>query len=331
MKISFYETQSWEEAYLKEKLANFELNFHQLSEKLKSNDADVLCNFIGMHVNQDVMKSFPNLKYITTRSTGFDHIDVKACQEKGILVSNVPTYGENTVAEFTFTLMLALTRKLYPSIKRVKEQGLFSYEGLSGVDLMGKTLGVVGAGHIGIYVIKIAKGFGMNVLAYDPYPKKELAEEHGFEYRELDDLLQNSDIVTLHVPYMPVTHHLINNERLQKIKKGAILINTSRGGLIDTSSLIGALRSGQLSAAGLDVLEEEGFVQEEVSLLMTGHPNEAQLKIALADHELMQMDNVIVTPHNAFNTKEAAIRILDTTIKNIQAFVQEKPINLVKV
>ena len=192
-------------------------------------------------------------------------------------------------------------------------------------------MGVVGSGHIGIYAIKIAKGFGMKVLAYDPFPRKELAEQYGFEYADLDTLLQNSDVVTLHVPYMPATHHLINEQRLEKIKKGAMLINTARGGLVDTEALVKALRSGQLGSAGLDVLEEEGFIKDERDLLYSGHPNESLLKTVLADHELMQMENVIITPHNAFNTKEAELRIIDTTIANIEAFVKGQPINLVKI
>ncbi len=331
MKIAFFETENWEADYFKSKLSGQELSFHKLSEKAEDSEAEVLCNFIGLPVNGQTLASFPKVKYVTTRSTGYDHIDVKACKEKNVLVSNVPTYGENTVAEFAFTLMLALSRKLYPSIKRVREEGLFSYGGLTGFDLMSKTLGVVGSGHIGIYAIKIAKGFGMKVLAYDPFPRKELAEQYGFEYADLDTLLQNSDVVTLHVPYMPATHHLINEQRLEKIKKGAMLINTARGGLVDTEALVKALRSGQLGSAGLDVLEEEGFIKDERDLLYSGHPNESLLKTVLADHELMQMENVIITPHNAFNTKEAELRIIDTTIANIEAFVKGQPINLVKI
>lgn len=331
MKITFFETEDWEENYFKAALAGQDLSFHKLSDQAADAEAEILCNFVGLSVNSATLSQFPKIKYVTTRSTGFDHIDIKACKEKNILVSNVPTYGENTVAEFAFALMLSISRKLYPSVKRVREEGSFSYEGLTGFDLMGKTLGVVGSGHIGIYAIKIAKGFGMKVLAYDPYPRKELAEQYGFDYADLDTLLQNSDVVTLHVPYMPATHHLINEEKLQKIKKGAILINTARGGLVDTAALVKALQSKQLAGAGLDVLEEEGFIKDERDLLYGGHPNEAQLKTALADHELMQMDNVIITPHNAFNTREAELRILDTTIANIEAFLKGQPINVIKI
>jgi D-lactate dehydrogenase len=331
MNIVFYETEQWEQDYLKERLAGQSLEFKSISEVAGLSQTEIVCNFIGVKIDKETLTHFPRLKYVTTRSTGYDHIDLKACAERGILVSNVPTYGENTVAEFAFALILALSRKLYPAVKQVREQGLFATAGLQGFDLKGKTLGVVGSGHIGAHVIKIAKGFEMHVLAYDPHPNQDLARQLGFEYTGLDDLLKKSDIVSLHVPYMPATHHIINKEKFQLFKKGSILINTARGGLVDTESLVDALQSGQLAGAGLDVLEEEGFVKEEIHLLYKAHPNADQLKTVLADHELMQMDNVLITPHNAFNTRQALERILDTTIANIQSFIHGRPANIVKM
>jgi D-lactate dehydrogenase len=330
MKIVLYETQKWEEEYLKAKLQGFDLVFNIDSKILPDVGAEIVCNFVGSPLTGEIIGKMPQLKFVATRSTGYDHIDLKACAERGIQVSNVPTYGENTVAEFAFALLLALSRKIFPAVKRVREQGLFLTESLQGFDLQGKTLGVVGAGHIGVFVIKIAKGFGMNVLAYDPHPKEELANQYGFKYASLEDLLKSSDVITLHVPYMPATHHIINAQNIGLCKKGAIIINTARGGLIETAALVGALKSGQIAGAGLDVLEEEGFIKEEADLLVNGHPNLEELKIALADHELMYMDNVLITPHNAFNTQEALQRILDTTIMNIEGFVKGQPVNLVK-
>jgi D-lactate dehydrogenase len=292
---------------------------------------DIISNFVSSPLPKEVIGQSPKLKLVATRSTGYDHIDLKACQGRGVLVSNVPTYGENTVAEFAFALLLALSRKMFPAIKQVKEQGLFATAELQGFDLQNKTLGVVGTGHIGTYVVKIAKGFGMNVIGYDPFPKQELAEQYQFTYASLEDLLKQSDVVTLHVPYMPATHHLINKDNIKLCKKGSVLINTARGGLVETAALVGALKTGQLAGAGLDVLEEEGFVKEEIEMLVSGHPNEEQIKTALADHELMYMDNVVITPHNAFNTQEAVKRILDTTVENIKAFAGGKPANLVKL
>ena len=324
--------QDWEQKYVGPKLAAQEFWFFDDEKEVNKDKSkiEILSNFIGYPVSSETLKQFPNLKYITTRSTGYDRIDLEACAERGILVSNVPTYGENTVAEFAFALLLALSRKIFPGVKRVREQGLFATEGLQGFDLQGKTLGVIGTGHIGTYVIKIAKGFGTNVVAFDPYSKAELATQFGFSYVLLEDLLKSSNVISLHVPYMPATHHLINAKNIGLCKKGAAIINTACGGLIETPALASALKSGQIAGAGLDVLEEEGFVKDEGHMLAEGHPNELQLKTILADHELMYMGNVLVTPHNAFNTKEALQRILDKTIINIQSFVAGKPINLVK-
>jgi D-lactate dehydrogenase len=331
MKIVFLETKKWEADYLQSRLHGFELAFLGDQQAAQDEAAEVLCNFIGFRVDAEVLKRFPKLRYIATRSTGYDHIDLSACKARGIIVSNVPTYGENTVAEFTFALLLSLSRKIYPAVKRIREEAHFACDDLQGFDLMGKTFGVVGTGHIGAYAIKIASGFGMHVIAYDPYPKPELSKLHNFDYVSLEELLKISDVISLHVPYMPATHHILNQKNLQLVKPGAVLINTARGGLVETAGLVEALRSGRLAGAAMDVLEEEGFVKEEADILFSGHPNLEQLKIVLADHELMQMPNVIITPHNAFNTKEALTRILDTTASNIQGFAKGSPINLVNI
>jgi D-lactate dehydrogenase len=344
MRVGFFEMQEWEKEYVRARLPGQDLVFFgddknplpgppPEGEGITAGgkaEVEILSNFIGYAVTKEVLVEFPKLKYITTRSTGYDHIDLKACAERGVAVSNVPTYGENTVAEFAFALLLSLSRKIFPAVKRVREQGLFATDELQGFDLQNKTLGIVGTGHIGTYVIKIAKGFGMNVVAFDPHPNEKLSAQFGFSYASLEELLKQSDVVSLHVPYMPATHHLLNSQNISLCKKGAIIINTARGGLIETSALTAALKSGQLAGAGLDVLEEEGFVKDEVHMLAVGHPNEDQLKIVLADHELMYMDNVLITPHNAFNTREALQRILDTTIMNIQGFIKGEPTNLVR-
>lgn len=333
MKLAFYETQDWEERYLAKTLAGLDLAFYEepFSESRKPDSAaEVLSIFKDSQVTGQVLRGLPNLKFIATRTTGYDHIDMAACRARGIKVANVPAYGENTVAEFTFALLLALSRKIYPSLKRVKEQGKFSCEGLQGVDLAGKTIGVVGAGHIGSYVVKIAHGFGMSVVAFDPHPKENLIKEFGVKFLGLEELLAASDVITLHVPYGSATHHLINLENIFLIKPGALLINTARGGLVETAALVKALRQGILAGAALDVLEEEGFIEDELNLLYSKHPNAEQLRTALADHELMDMDNVIITPHNAFNTQEAVQRILDATAQNIKSFLENQPQNLVE-
>ena len=250
MKIAFFETLDWEKEYLSKKLLGNELTFYAKDQPVEQNEAEALSNFIGFPITAELLVKFPALKLVATRSTGYDHIDLKACQQRGILVSNVPTYGENTVAEFAFALLLGLSRKIYPAVKRVREQGLFSTAALQGFDLQNKTLGVVGTGHIGTYVVKIARGFGMKVIAFDPHPNQALASEYGFTYASLEDLLKQSDVVTLHVPYMPATHHILNAQNIALCKPGAIIINTARGGLIETSALVAALQSGHLAGAG---------------------------------------------------------------------------------
>ena len=207
MNIAFFETKDWEAEYIKQKFTGHELSFYQTplnKLNLQAQDAEVLAPFVGCELSQEVLENYKNLKFIATRSTGYDHIDVKYCQKKGIKVSFVPTYGENTVAEFAFGLMLTLSRNLYQAIKRVKEEGDFNCEGLTGFDLKGKALGVVGTGHIGVHVIKIAFGFDMKILAYDPHPNQELVKQYNVQYLDLPELLKQSDIITLHVPYFAV-------------------------------------------------------------------------------------------------------------------------------
>ncbi len=328
MKIGFFEIEDWEIDYLKNSFgAGRQLFFTK--DKLNKDvlpqekDFDAISVFVGSAVDREVINSFPNLKLITTRSTGFDHIDSVAAKEKNIAVAYVPGYGDNTVAEFAFALILSLSRKIFEAYDRIKERGLFNFDGLRGFDLNGKTIGVVGTGRIGCYMIKIAKGFGMNVIAYDAFQKEELCVKLGFKYVSLDELLSQSDVISLHVPYLPSTHHLINSENISKIKKGALLINTSRGAVVETEAIIKGLNQGILGGVGLDVLEEEGAIADEKALLLYGHPEEHDLRTILANHVLIDMPNVIITPHTAFNTQEALQRILNTDIENIKSFLEK--------
>ena len=280
-------------------------------------------------MDKDVLQKLPDLEMIATRSTGFDHIDIQTAGANKVVVCNVPFYGENTVAEHTFALILALSRKLFDSAERARK-GDFTLDGLRGFDLKDKMLGIIGLGHIGFHVARIAKGFEMKVLAYDVKEDKKLAKKIGFEYSSLENLLANSDIITLHAPYNEKTKHLINSENIKKIKKGACLINTARGGLIETQALFKALSDGTLAGAGLDVLEEECFIKEEAQLLSKEFPKTCDLRTVLQNHILLQQKNVIITPHNAFNSNEALMRILDTTVENIKSFAAGKPQNIVK-
>ncbi|MDE1967113.1 MAG: hydroxyacid dehydrogenase, partial [Patescibacteria group bacterium] len=299
MRVEFFGVRPEEKSYLEGKIpvdCSFSADIISPEKLPDQSRSDGLCVFIDSTVNGAVMDRFPNLKFIATRSTGYDHIDLAEAKKRGIAVSTVPSYGENTVAEFAFGLILALSRKIYSAADQVKETGSFAIEGLRGFDLLGKTIGIVGTGRIGRHSIKIAKGFGMDVIAYDPFPNEASAKELGFKYVSMDQLLKDSDIVTLHVPYSKETHHLIDAGALSKMKPTSIIINTSRGGIIDTDALTNALRDKKIAGAGLDVLEEEGAVKDEVAFLEKNHPDAAELRTILEDDALERMPNVIVTP-----------------------------------
>jgi D-lactate dehydrogenase len=332
MRIAFFEVEDWEEEYLKEKLSGHQLKFSNeklsLENTAQIKDFDALSVFIYSKIDEQIIQEIPNLKLVTTRSTGFDHIDLDVCKKRGITVCNVPSYGENTVAEHTFALILSLSRNMCKACIRRFEQD-FSIEGLEGFDLKGKTIGVVGTGQIGLHVIRIAKGFGMNVVAYDVRQNKLLSEVLEFEYVTLEDLLARSDVITLHVPHMKATHHLMNKDTFKLVKKGAILINTARGSIVDTEALIDALDKKILSGAGLDVFEGEEVIKEEKQLLF--EPKNLEVLASLVkDHILLSKDNVVFTPHIAFYSKEALERILETTVENVAAFVSGKPQNVVQ-
>jgi len=320
-KIVFFEVHDWEKEYLGKALAgsDHELKFYlgklQDTKPEEYADADAISVFIYSTVTKELIEKLPNLNLVTTRSTGFDHVDLAACAERDIHVSNVPTYGENTVAEHTFALILNLSRNVHKSYLRTLQND-FRIEDLRGFDLKGKTLGVIGAGHIGQHVIKIAKGFGMHVLAYDPKPNAFMADVLHFNYTSLDELYAKSDIITIHVPLIPPTKHLINHESIAKMKDGVIIINTARGGVIDTEALYEGLKSGKVKGAGLDVVEDEKVVMEEAQLHQVLQEKE-EWKRLVESLEILKMPNVVFTPHNAFNSQEALERILDTTVENI--------------
>lgn len=329
--IAFCDVADWEKTYFERAFDGYPLRFFERSvEQVPATDlADVvvLSGFIQSRITPDLLVRMPRLRMIATRSTGFDHVDLAACTSRGIVVSNVPRYGENTVAEFAFALMLALTRHLITAVARTRQCD-FRLSGLEGVDLRGKTLGVVGAGNIGLHVIRIARGFAMNVVAFDTRPQPLLAEVLGFTYLPLDDLLACSDIVSLHVPGSAATFHLMNRERLSRMKRGAILVNTARGTVVDSEALLWALNEGIVAAAGLDVVAGEEFIREESELLTATHAEE-RLRLVLCEHALLRHPNVIVTPHIAFDTREALNRIAETTVANIRSFLEGAPIDVV--
>lgn len=333
MRIAFFEIEGWEEKLIREAFPGEDVFISK--DKITSlclpdtKDFEIISVFVDSRIDKTVLECFPNLKCIATRSTGYDHIDLGTAKERGIAVLYVPGYGDNTVAEFTFGLILNLTRKIYQGIDQIKETGSFSLSGLRGVDLKGKTFGIVGTGRIGKEAAKIARGFNMNVIAYDPYPDQLFASQTGITYMSLNDLLAGSDIVSLHCPYNKDTHHLINKSNVGSIKQGAYLVNTARGAVVETEALVAALQNKQLGGYAADVLEEEGDTKDELELLAFGHPQEEELKTMLRNHILMKMPNVLLTPHDAFNSQEALGRILATTLENVKGFLTGGPTHLV--
>ncbi len=329
MKIVFFDVQEWEKDSFQGKFPDAELVKESLTSSNTSayQDAEIVSTMTFSSVNKDALSKFANLRYIATRSTGFDHIDLDFAKSNNISVSNVPEYGSNTVAEHTFALILALTRKVYQAINQMKDFK-FEHEKLTGVDINGKILGIIGLGKIGTNVLRIANSFGMKVLVFTKTQKPELKKEFSFEYVNLDELLRKSDIVTIHVPLNDDTHHLINKENILSFKKGSYLINTARGGIIETEAIILGLEKEILDGVGLDVLENEKELIEEISVL-TSPAHSKSLRELMLDHVLINHPKVLVTPHNAFNSKEALERMTQTTIENIEGFLKGDPQNLV--
>ncbi|MGD0284631.1 MAG: 2,3-bisphosphoglycerate-dependent phosphoglycerate mutase [Candidatus Saccharimonadales bacterium] len=319
--IYFYDSTELDKSQLAAALAGTDHHWEFVTDKLGidncNSETEVVSVFITSDVNREVIAAMPKLKLIACRSTGFDNVDLDAAQERGVTVVNVPTYGENTVAEYAFTLLLALQRKLPDVLKTENDQ--FTAKDLMGRDLQGKIFGVVGTGHIGQKALKIANGFGMESLAYDSFQKPELQTEYNFKYVELDELLKQADIVSIHLPYLPATHHIMSRENLSKMKPGAILVNTARGELVDTQALTDLLCNGQLGGACIDVIEGEALLNyhEEEALLRSDTLPEDVLRHSIEISVLEKMPNVIISPHNAFNTVEAIQRINQTSAQNI--------------
>ena len=317
MIISFFEINEIEKERFSKKLNKHTLRFfddsiQRVPEK-EYLDSDVISVFIHSKVNESTIGNCKNLKLIATRSTGTDHIDQEYTSNNNIDVKNVALYGENTVAEHTFALMLSLSRKIHESYVSTAK-GNFSTTGLMGFDLKDKTIGIIGGGRIGLHIARMARSFGMHVRVYDINQDKFMAELINFKYVTLDELLQQSDIISLHVPYNKYTAHMINKESIAKMKDGVLIINTARGGLINNADLIAGLESGKIYGAGLDVLEGEEFLFEEN---VFNSPIENAAKIIVESKLLSEKPNVVITPHNAFNSVEAVHRIIDTTIDNI--------------
>ena len=323
MRIAFFSSQPYDEQFFnaENKKYNFHIQYFEThlgphSVALVEN-FDAVCVFVNDKLNCEVLEGLKTrgVKWIALRCAGFNHLDQEAAKSLGLRVCRVPQYSPYAVAEHAVALILTLNRKIHKSYNRVREQN-FSLQGLLGFDLHGKTVGVVGTGNIGSAFAKIMRGFSCQVLATDPVANPEL-KSAGVEYVDLETLLIGSDIISLHCPLIPQkTHHLIDAAAFKKMKPGAMLINTSRGGLVDTAAAIQALKQQHLGALGIDVYEqEENLFFKDLSLAII---NDDQIQ------RLVSFPNVVVTAHQAFFTEEALSEISRTTLESLNSFAQGK-------
>ena len=327
-KIAFFGVKSWERGIIEKEIANLDAyGVGIFEEEVQDNlemakKYEVLSVFIYSKMDKSVLEKLPNLKMIACRSTGIDHIDCEECAKRKIEVTNVPVYGSNTVAEYAFALILAVAKNIVEGHQAVEEDD-FSPEGLTGVDLNGKTLGIIGMGKIGTNVAKMGRAFGMKIIAVEKHPDEKAVKKYKVRLVKLDECLKEADVVTLHVPALKETYHLINKENIKLMKEGSILVNTSRGAVVETAAILWALNKKILRGVGLDVVEEEDKV-ESMSMVMSSRPTKNDLQDVLSYHMMRDRSDVVFTPHNAFNTEEAIGRIIKTTVENIKNFCNNK-------
>ena len=323
--IAFFGSKPYDEASFndKNKEYGFELRYYKghlnKHNVILTQGVDAVCIFVNDTADAEVINAMAanGVKLLALRCAGFNNVDLNAAANAGITVVRVPAYSPYAVAEYTVALMLSLNRKIPRASWRTKD-GNFSLHGLMGFDMHGKTVGIIGTGKIAKILIHILKGFGMNVLAYDLYPDYNFAREEQIVYTSLDELYHSSDIISLHCPLTDQTRYLINDDSIAKMKDGVMIINTGRGLLIHTNALIEGLKTKKVSAAGLDVYEEEGdyFYEDKSDKIIDDD--------VLA--RLLSFNNVIVTSHQAFFTKEALHNIAETTLRNIKDFEEGRPL-----
>jgi D-lactate dehydrogenase len=325
VKVAVFSTKPYDERFLSRAAEDTEIEFQFLEARLNARSARLaaesegVCLFVNDTADAEALDALSEqgVKAVALRCAGFNNVDLKHAHDLGICVCRVPAYSPHAVAEHAVGLLLAINRRIHKAFSRVRE-GNFALEGLMGFDLHGKTAGVIGTGKIGTVAVGLLHGFGMRVLAHDPYPN-DTAREKGAEYVELDRLLEESDVVTLHCPLMPETHHLIDWEALQQMKEGAVIINTSRGALLDTKAAIAALKTQRLGALAIDVYEEEGdLFFEDLSDEVIEDDTFARL---------LTFPNVLVTAHQAFFTEEAMTNIAETTVGNLAAIARDESCN----
>jgi len=319
-----FDTKPYDREALQQASADRDIEWHFLEFRLTQDtapaakNARAVCVFVNDQVDRPCLEQLAKqgVELVVIRATGFNNIDVQSAKDLKLTVARVPVYSPHAVAEHAVALLLTLNRKIHRAFNRVRELN-FSLSGLVGFDLHGKTAGIIGTGKIGRVAAQILRGFGMRVLAYDPHPNHEWSRPIGVEYADdVRVLLQNSDVVSLHTPLTPETRYIIRGETIQLMKHGCVLLNVSRGGLVDTRALIDALKSGRIAGVGLDVYEEEeGVFFEDLS------------GGVLQDDELARLltfPNVLITSHQAFLTREALAEIARTTVANISALAGQR-------
>lgn len=325
MRVAVFSTKSYDREFLQLTNHNIaiELSYFEASLNLETvslaKGFDAVCVFVNDSLNEAVLNQLHeyHIKHIALRCAGFNNVDLDAAKRLGITVSRVPAYSPEAVAEHAVALLLTLNRKLHKAYNRVRENN-FSLRGLMGFNIHGKTVGVIGSGKIGTCFIHIMRGFGAKVLCYDPFPNAQLIDL-GIEYIDLDSLLAQSDIISLHCPLTPESYHLINESRIAHMKDNSVLINTSRGGLIDAKALINGLKKGKFAAVGLDVYEME-------SELFFEDLSDTIIQDDVFDR-LSSFPNVLITGHQGFFTQEALQQIAMTTLTNLAAVTQGKLID----
>lgn len=325
MKIAVFDTHSYDRQALNtanqhfgHQLEYFEERLHDKTVEL-AHGFDAVCPFVNCRLTDKVLARLKEIgvKIVVLRASGYNGINIPAATKLGLKVLTVPAYSPEAVAEHNFALLLSLVRKTHRAYNRVRDLN-FSLDGLEGFNLHGRTYGLIGTGRIGQCAARIAKGFGCTIIAYDPFPNDAAAKDIGFSYVSFNELLEKADIISLHLPLSAQTHHLINEAAIARMKPGALLINTSRGGLVDSAALIDALKSGQIGGVGLDVYEmEEGVFFHDLS--------SQQLQDDVLAR-LMTFSNVLITSHQGFLTREALANIAETTLGNATAFERGEPL-----
>ena len=326
--VIFYDSKKYEQDYFENELVDkFHLVFkeNELTPSSLLNqeeeNAEIISVFTGSRLTAETLYKFKNLKLILTRSVGYSHIDMDYCNENHIIVVNTPHYGDYTVAEFTFGLLLNLVRKISCAENQLKNGDM--YPETFGMELFSKTIGIVGTGSIGEKVAKIARGFSMNILYFDVKRNIYLEESLGLKYVDLDTLCKLSDVITLHAPLNPHTYHLIDANRIALMSESTVIVNTARGELIDTEALYDALLDKKIKGAALDVLEFEDTIS---SKRPGADLNLKNLRTSLINNKLLHLSNVVATPHIAYDTKEAVTRILEMSAHSLKSYYANEEI-----